>query len=165
MGQRDCGYTPRARAGAPRRTKENDNCLTGRGWIFAHACPTMSYKNHVQRSAATIAIVTLVSAMSACGGAAKLPVEAGMGPRPELPPPRTSMFPVVSVATAKGWQNGAKPTAAPGLAVVAFADKLEHPRALYVLPNGDVLVAETNGPPRPEDEPGGIRGWFMKRYF
>jgi len=105
----------------------------------------------------------LLAAITACGGQAKLPVSAGMGPAPELPSPRTSLIPVVRVAKAKGWANGEKPTVAPGLAVVAFATNLIHPRWLYVLPNGDVLVAETNGPPRPEDERGGLRGWFMKR--
>ena len=100
-----------------------------------------------------------------CGGSARLPVEAGMGPSPTLPPPRTSLIPVVKVATAVGWAEGAKPTAVEGTSVVAFARDLQHPRWLYVLPNGDVLVAETNAPPRPDDEQKGIRGWFFKRYF
>jgi glucose/arabinose dehydrogenase len=86
----------------------------------------------------------------ACGGAARLPVEAGMGPNPTIPPPRTSWIPVVKVATAVGWPAGATPTPAEGIAVTAFADKLDHPRWLYVLPNGDVLVAETNSPPKPK---------------
>jgi hypothetical protein len=116
---------------------------------------------YLQRFASLITTV----AVAACGGAAKLPVSAGMGPSPELPGPRTSMIPVVKVADAKGWKDGARPIAAAGLSVTAFATGLDHPRWLYVLPNGDVLVAETNGPPRPEDDPGGIRGWFMKRYF
>ncbi|HEY4203922.1 MAG TPA: sorbosone dehydrogenase family protein, partial [Xanthobacteraceae bacterium] len=64
-------------------------------------------------------------------------------------------------ATATGWANGAKPTAASGMSVQAFATGLDHPRSLYVLPNGDVLVAETNAPPKPEDSKG-IRGWVMK---
>jgi glucose/arabinose dehydrogenase len=88
-----------------------------------------------------------------------------MGPSPVLPPPRTSWIPVVKVATAVGWAEGAKPIAAEGTNVAAFARELSHPRFLYVLPNGDVLVAETNAPPRPEDQKGGIRAWFMKRYF
>jgi glucose/arabinose dehydrogenase len=88
-----------------------------------------------------------------------------MGPNPQLPAPRTSWIPVVKVARAVGWQNGATPVAAEGLKVVPFATGLSHPRFVYALPNGDVLVAESNAPPRPEDEPKGIRGWFMKRYF
>jgi glucose/arabinose dehydrogenase len=70
---------------------------------------------------------------------------------------------LVHVVTAKGWPAGAKPASAPGTTVTAFATGLDHPRWLYVLPNGDVLVAETNAPPRPDDNKG-IRGWFFKRY-
>jgi glucose/arabinose dehydrogenase len=99
--------------------------------------------------------------LSACGEQARLPVSAGMGPNPELPPPKTSLIPTVHIASAKGWPDGVAPTAAPGLAVTSFADGLDHPRWLHVLPNGDVLVAETNGPPRPEDARG-IKGWVMK---
>jgi glucose/arabinose dehydrogenase len=109
--------------------------------------------------------VLAILVLSACGGAARLPVTAGMGPSPELPPPRKSLIPVVKVARAVGWPAGETPTPAAGMRVDAFAADLDHPRWLYVLPNGDVLVAETNGPPRPEDAPKGIRGWFMKRYF
>jgi glucose/arabinose dehydrogenase len=53
--------------------------------------------------------------------------------------------------------------AAAGLTVTAFAQALDHPRWLYVLPNGDVLVAETNAPPRPEQGKG-LKGWFFKRF-
>jgi glucose/arabinose dehydrogenase len=79
-----------------------------------------------------------------------------------LPPPVHSLIPTVKVAEATGWQQGAKPAAAPGWQVAAFATGLDHPRWLLVLPNGDVLVAETNAPERPE-EGRGIRGWFTKR--
>jgi len=101
--------------------------------------------------------------ITGCGGSARLPVEAGMGPNPTLPPPRTSLIPVVKVARAVGWPAGVTPQPAPGTAVTAFADGLNHPRWLYVLPNGDVLVAETNAPPRPKEK--GIRAWFMRRFF
>ncbi|MDQ6801091.1 MAG: sorbosone dehydrogenase family protein [Acidobacteriota bacterium] len=94
---------------------------------------------------------------------ARLPVEAGMGPRPTLPSPNHTLIPTVNIAPAKGWPAGVTPTAAAGLAVRALATGLDHPRWLYVLPNGDVLVAETNAPPRPE-EGKGIRGWFFKRF-
>ena len=113
----------------------------------------------------TALIVLAAAQLAACGGSARLPVSAGMGPDPQLPGPRTSLVPVVSVAKATPWNAGESPSVASGLSVTRFAEGLDHPRWLYVLPNGDVLVAETNGPPRPEDEPGGIRGWFMKRYF
>ncbi|MEP6732607.1 MAG: sorbosone dehydrogenase family protein [bacterium] len=100
---------------------------------------------------------------SSCASAAKLPVSAGIGPHPEIPEPRTSPIPTVNVAEARGWPSGATPTAAPGTSVNAFAHGLDHPRWLYVLPNGDVLVAETNAPVRPEDGKG-IKGWFFKKF-
>jgi glucose/arabinose dehydrogenase len=101
--------------------------------------------------------------LTGCGGAARLPVEAGMGLNPQLPPPRTSLIPVVKVARAVGWPEGATPRPAEGLAVSAFATGLEHPRWVYVLPNGDALIAESNAPPKPKEK--GIRAWFMRRYF
>lgn len=86
----------------------------------------------------------------------------GYGYNPALPKPEKSLIPTVKVAKATGWPTGGKPTAAAGLAVNAFADKLDHPRWIYTLPNGDVLVAETNAPPKPDEE-GGIRGFFTKK--
>ena len=72
------------------------------------------------------------------------------------------MLPTVHVAPAKGWADGDKPVAAAGLTVTAYATGLDHPRWLTVLPNGDVLVAETNAPPKPEDGKG-VKGWVMKQ--
>lgn len=111
---------------------------------------------------ASVGVVAAVLAMS-CGSVARLPLAAGTGVQPVLPPPNRSLIPVINVATAKGWAQGATPTAADGMSVAAFASGLDHPRWLYVLPNGDVLVAETNGPPRPQNNKG-IRGWFFKRF-
>ena len=105
-------------------------------------------------------LMALVPGLSACGDMARLPVSAGSGPRPVLPPPQRSLFPTVNIAAAQGWPPGAAPQAAPGLHVAAFATGLDHPRWLYTLPNGDVLVAETNAPPKPEDAKG-ITGWVM----
>jgi glucose/arabinose dehydrogenase len=84
--------------------------------------------------------------------------EQSFGPSPTLPAPQKSWIPTVNVATATGWRDGAKPTAANGMAVSAFATGLDHPRSLYVLPNGDVLVAETNAPSKPDDGKG-IKAW------
>ena len=81
--------------------------------------------------------------------------------QPSLPEPKSRLFPVVNIAPAKGWPEGVMPTPAPGLKVQAFAQGLQHPRWLYVLPNGDVLVAETDAPPKPEDSKG-IKGKIMK---
>lgn len=104
--------------------------------------------------------LALLAASAACA-TAKLPVSAGTGPNPLLPQPNRELIPNVQIAPALGWARGQTPTAAPGTAVHAFATGLRHPRWLYVLPNGDVLVAETNAPVRPDDGKG-IKGWFMR---
>src|SRR5206468_3899299 len=85
------------------------------------------------------------------------------GANPTLPAPDKAPIPLVHVVTAKGWPAGATPVAGEGLAVAAFARGLDHPRWLYVLPNGDVLVAETDGPVRPKDNRG-IKGWFFRHF-
>ena len=102
-------------------------------------------------------------ALTGCGTPARLPVAAGTGLHPILPPPESALIPIVNVVKAKGWPAGATPVAADGLTVHAFARGLDHPRWIYVLPNGDVLVSETNAPKRPSDGPG-IKGFFF-RYF
>ena len=101
--------------------------------------------------------------LAACAGPARLPLEAGIGPQPQLPPPEHVLSPNVNVAKAAGWPAGAMPLAAPGLSVNAFATGLDHPRWLYALPNGDVLVAETNGPGT-DPGPPGIKGYFFKKF-
>jgi glucose/arabinose dehydrogenase len=101
--------------------------------------------------------------LAACGHESELPQDQATGPEPTLPEPSTPWIPTVNIADAVGWPAGIKPIAAEGLQVEAFATGLDHPRWLYVLPNGDVLVAETNAPPRP-DEGGGIRGWFFSMF-
>jgi glucose/arabinose dehydrogenase len=87
--------------------------------------------------------------------------EQSYGASPELPAPQSSLIPTINVATATTWPGGAKPVATNGMAVSAFAAGLDHPRAVYVLPNGDVLVAESNAPLKPDDGKG-IRGWAQK---
>jgi hypothetical protein len=101
--------------------------------------------------------------IAACGSAARLPISAGIGPNPTISEPEKTLIPTVNIAEAKGWPTGVTPVAAPGTKVVAFAAHLDHPRWLYVLPNGDVLVAETNGPVRPDDNKG-IKGWFFNHF-
>jgi len=111
-----------------------------------------------------LAVVCGIAVATACAPSAKLSVADGTGPSPALPGPRTSLIPTVKVAPAKGWGAYERPAAATGTLVNAFAKGLDHPRWLYVLPNGDVLVAETNAPKRPDDGKG-IRGWFLRRYM
>jgi glucose/arabinose dehydrogenase len=87
---------------------------------------------------------------------------AGYGPSPTLPKPQESWIPTINIAPADRWKEGQTPKAADGLAVVAYAKGLEHPRWLYVLPNGDVLVAQSNKPKtREEGGRSGIRGWVQ----
>ncbi|GAB2879490.1 sorbosone dehydrogenase family protein [Uliginosibacterium flavum] len=104
--------------------------------------------------------ITVAFALSGCGEMAKLPIEAGTGPNPTLPSPAQTLIPTVNIAPAKGWPTGTTPQSPAGTRVTAFARELEHPRWLYALPNGDVLVAESNAPPKPEDGKG-IKGWVM----
>ena len=115
----------------------------------------------LKRCAVTALMGLVTLAVAACGDMATLPLTADMGPHPTLPPPRQTLVPTVNIAPAKGWPSGVTPLAAPGMGVTAFARDLDHPRWLYVLPNGDVLVAETNAPPKPDDAKG-IKGWFSK---
>ncbi|NLT99854.1 MAG: sorbosone dehydrogenase family protein [Pseudomonas lundensis] len=107
-------------------------------------------------------VIALAAGLAACGESSTLQVADGTGPSPKLPEPNKTLIPTVNIAPAVGWSQGAKPIAAEGLQVSAFAEDLDHPRWLYVLPNGDVLVAETNAPPKPDDSKG-IRGWVMEK--
>jgi len=100
--------------------------------------------------------------MAGCSHTADLPISAGTGPDPVLPPPADRLIPTVNVAPAIGWPAGGRPTAAAGTQVHAFAADLDHPRWIYVLPNGDVLVAESNAPAEAGQD-GGIRGWIMQK--
>jgi glucose/arabinose dehydrogenase len=105
----------------------------------------------------------LVLTLAACGEVARLPVADGTGPTPTLPSPRPTLIPTVNVAPARGWPAGVTPVSAPGTRVHKYAGGLDHPRWLHVLPNGDVLVAESNAPARPDDGKG-IKAWLMGLY-
>ncbi|PMY56799.1 MULTISPECIES: PQQ-dependent sugar dehydrogenase [Pseudomonas] len=107
-----------------------------------------------------ILIIALAGGLAACGETSSLQVSDGTGPSPKLPEPNKTLIPTVNIAPAIGWPQGKKPVAAAGTQVAAFAENLEHPRWIYVLPNGDVLVAETNAPSKSDDS-NGIRGWIM----
>src|SRR4051812_44383739 len=99
--------------------------------------------------------------LSACGAGPALPPEQGYGPNPTLPAAKKQALPVMKIAPAVRWADGQTPDAAPGFVATALVRGLDHPRWLYVLPNGDVLIAETNAPPKPEDGKG-IKGVFEK---
>jgi glucose/arabinose dehydrogenase len=110
----------------------------------------------------SLSLAMIALSLTGCGEVAQLPAEVGVGPHPQLPPPNPTLIPTVNIAHAVGWPANGRPVPSPGMAVSAFADGLDHPRWLYVLPNGDVLVAETNAPPKPEDSKG-IKSWFINK--
>jgi glucose/arabinose dehydrogenase len=104
--------------------------------------------------------------LAACNEEAKVPIAQGHGPNPTLPEPVKSWIPTINLSKAVGWTGDAKPTAANGMQVVEFAGGLDHPRRVYTLPNGDVLVVETAEPPKPDAKGGPtawIKGYFMDR--
>ncbi|HZV62865.1 MAG TPA: sorbosone dehydrogenase family protein [Methylophilaceae bacterium] len=106
-------------------------------------------------------ILVMLGTLVACADKADLPIRESMGPNPVLPEPTKTLIPTVNVMEARGWPEGMQPQPAPGFAVKAFAVGLQHPRWLYTLPNGDVLVAETNTPPQPAKK--GVKQWIMKK--
>ena len=110
--------------------------------------PNLLYKDTTMRTVSLLPFALLALACSACAEQATLSVEQGTGPDPKLPAPVTGLLPTVNVAKAIGWPAGAQPQGISGTQVNAFAEGLDHPRWLYMLPNGDVLVAESNKPKR-----------------
>ncbi len=116
----------------------------------------------LRRYSTSLIAISFGLAAASCAGTADEPVSVGYGASPNLPEPSGSLIPALKVAEATGWIDGSGPTAAEGLEVVAFAEGLDHPRWLYVLPNGDVLVAESNAQPKP-DSGGGIRAYFQQQ--
>src|SRR5579862_23067 len=99
--------------------------------------------------------------LAACNEQETATVGQTFGPPPILVEPEKSLTPTVNVAKAIGWPAGGKPIAADGMVIKAFATGPVHPRTLHVLPNGDVLVAETDAPDRPAENRG-IKGWITK---
>lgn len=104
-------------------------------------------------------ILSLLLTLAACGDVAQLPVSAGIGPDPTLPPPKKMLIPTVKTSPAVGWPTNARPSAASDLQVQAFASDLSHPRWVYRLPNGDILVAESSAPPK-GDSGFSLKGWI-----
>jgi glucose/arabinose dehydrogenase len=107
------------------------------------------------------ACFVLALPLAACNEQSGIASGEDFGPQPKLVAPNKTLIPTVNVATAVGWTSGAKPKAADGMTVNAFATGLDHPRTVYTLPNGDVLVAESNAPPKPDDGKG-FKAWATK---
>jgi glucose/arabinose dehydrogenase len=124
-------------------------------------------RHRTSRVFAALAIIVIIAGLGVLfitrGDTAKLPETASQGPSPTLPDPTKSLIPTVHIAFAKGWPQRGKPTAARGLEVDALATGLDHPRWLYVLPNGDVLVAESNAPADRPEEGKGIKGMAYRK--
>lgn len=103
-----------------------------------------------------------LTALAACGRSnGQQNGAVGYGPDPRLPKPSRSLIPTVKVSDVVGWPAGVTPSAPAGFRVQPFAQGLDHPRWLLVLPNGDVLAAESNAPPKKEP-PRGLKGFFEK---
>jgi glucose/arabinose dehydrogenase len=112
----------------------------------------------IARRTVAVAVLAMTLPLAACGDEATLSEQAGSGPNPKLPEPKHSWFPTVHIAPAKGWPAGETPKPESGFKVAAFATGLEHPRWLYKLPNGDILVAESNAPAGRDDNRG-LKNW------
>lgn len=111
-------------------------------------------------SQASLLVVPVALLLVSCSESSQLAPMADTGTTPVIVPPVKTQVPTVHIAPARGWAAGEKPLAAKGLRVDVFAAGLEHPRWLFVLPNGDVLVAETNAPAK---ETKGLQAWLMNR--
>ncbi|MGD9979944.1 MAG: sorbosone dehydrogenase family protein [Hyphomonadaceae bacterium] len=101
-------------------------------------------------------VLVAALALAACGQPAP-PAEQGYGAQPQLPEPQSGMLPTVNTAEAVGWPDGAAPSAPEGFTVTRYAENLDHPRWLYLLPNGDLLVAESS---TKAQQSGGLMGWI-----
>ena len=106
--------------------------------------------------------VLIAGGLTGCGDTATLLKGQDTGATPTLTAPVKRLIPTVDIAPARGWPAGGMPTPMAGLTVAPLATGLDHPRWVYVLPNGDVLVAESNAPPKLDDGKG-IKGWIMKQ--
>src|ERR1041385_5618073 len=125
--------------------------------------PMTIHRIPIARNAQIVTIALTIAGVAGCGVPARVPVSAETGVHPVIPRPSPSLIPVMQVGTVKTWTSGGTPVAAGDLTVRAFARDLDHPRWLYVLPNGDVLVSETNAPKRPDDAKG-IKGFFFRLF-
>lgn len=119
-------------------------------------------QTHRYKLTAVAALAALLAACTATAPSGRIAENAEYGPRPKLVAPEQSLLPTINPRKAIGWRDGHAPTPASGLVVSAYAAGLDHPRWLLALPNGDVLVAESN---RPQRSGGfsGIKAWVADK--
>jgi glucose/arabinose dehydrogenase/uncharacterized membrane protein len=129
------------------------------------------YRPATPRARPRAALVSLLALVAfACGlgttwafsgpPAAQLDALTQYGANPPLPAPHQYLLPPMKIAPDVAWGRDETPTVPKGLRIEALARGLVHPRSLYVLPNGDVLVVETSGPPAPVNRPKDlVMGW------
>ena len=89
--------------------------------------------------------LALALGLAGCNETAPDP-KTQIGAKPDLPAQEQYLLPPMHVASVVGWKQGEKPTVADGLQITALATGLQHPRSLYVLPSGDILVVESKAP-------------------
>ena len=99
------------------------------------------------------------------GDPAEHSLEEVTGTDPVIAEPDAQTIPTVDVAAPVGWAEGQAPEAAQGLAVNRFAEGLEHPRVIYPMPNGDILVAESNAPERIVAGGNALTNWIAGLLF
>jgi len=100
-----------------------------------------------------LSVIALAVLLSGCDDGARLDPQKQMGPNPELPQAQNFLMPPMQVPEGVAWKAGEMPKVAQGLKIEKIADQLQHPRQVLVLPNNDVLVAESNGQPKPITAP------------
>ncbi len=106
--------------------------------------------------------ISLVLPLASCAIGPSASSNAGFGSSPVMPAPESSLIPMVNIAPVQARPDGFTPTAPAGFRVTEFAGGLAHPRWLYTLPNGDVLVAESDAP-KEHDKGSGLFGWLRKQ--
>jgi len=101
----------------------------------------------------TLIAMALTALIAGCDSGAQLDPQKQMGPNPELPEAKNFFMPPMQVPEGVPWKQGEMPKVAQGLKIEKIAENLKHPRQVLTLPNGDVLVAESNGPAKPTTRP------------
>lgn len=101
----------------------------------------------------TLIAMALTALLAGCDSGAQLDPQKQTGPNPELPEAKNFFMPPMQVPEGVPWKQGEMPKVAQGLKIEKIAENLKHPRQVLTLPNGDVLVAESNGPAKPTTRP------------